>query len=428
MAWNKGDVGKLNQQLIRQSVISIQENKSTPRIWLEGLYLKKAGFIQGCSMRVTFTKEGLRITVDDSGSRIVSSKKKVPVIDIQNKKLSDIFKVSEKANVFVRFRQILVTKAKQQLRKAKQISDGSCGSVFSGGGLLDQAAKNAGFKSVWGIEINGKYADVWQQNHEGTMHNCDIADVEFRNLRQVELLVGGIPCEPFSRARRNENRCPDEMHENADLSIFFLMVVEAVNPKSIVLEEVPGYLKSSIGITTIAALKRMGYNVSTKIISGQDFGEFEIRKRAVIVATTDDKFEFPIGIKKDRKMKEILLKHSDPKCEWFDKTSKPHVFNGWKRSKANGNYFNSQIITENSTYVQAITKRYLAQQSGNPIVKHQKKAGVFRWLTLEEIQKLMTLKQNYKLGNAKIVAGEVLGQGVIVKVFQKIIESLSGVA
>jgi len=48
------------------------------------------------------------------------------------------------------------------------------------------------------------------------------------------------------------------MHENADLSFHFISLVEQVNPRTIVLEEVTPYLKSGIGIATMSALRRMG--------------------------------------------------------------------------------------------------------------------------------------------------------------------------
>ena len=45
-----------------------------------------------------------------------------------------------------------------------------------------------------------------------------------------------------------------ELHENADLSMHFLQLVEHVNPRNIVLEEVPQYLKSGVGTATMNAL------------------------------------------------------------------------------------------------------------------------------------------------------------------------------
>ena len=125
-------------------------------------------------------------------------------------------------------------------------------------------------------------------------------------------------------------------------------------------------------------------------------------------------------------MSEILLAHDDPRCEWWDRTTKAWVFEHWDKQTDKGNNFASQQITEESDSVQAITKRYFAQQGGNPVVKHPFKEGVFRWLTPIEVARIMGLPDNYNLGSAKTTAGEIMGQGVLVKVFKKVIEACMG--
>jgi len=410
--------------MIRTCVLTIGENKNKARLWIEGKYLERAGFSQGCNILVDMKQNSIDITIDANGKHIVSKKRDTPVIDINNEKITNVFNVADKVRVLVDFGKIIIQQTKQAIRKSQQLNDKSVGSVFAGGGLLDESGKQAGYKTKWAIEKVQNYAEVWQANHNGVMHNCDIADIPYNELAQVELLIGGIPCEPFSQLRQNQK---GQFHENTDLSMFFLMIVEAVNPKTIILEEVAPYLNSEIGQATIQALKRMGYNVETKIISGLDHGEFTVRKRAVIIASTQ-KITFPEESPHKRSMSEILLSHDDPKCEWWDKTTKSWVFDHWNNQTAKGNNFASQQITADSENVQAITKRYFAQQGGNPVVKHPFKEGTFRWLTPIEVSRIMGLPDDYDLGTTKTNAGEILGQGVLVKVFKKIIENMGVIA
>jgi DNA (cytosine-5)-methyltransferase 1 len=417
-----------SNHVIRTSTLSIQDNKDAGRLWIEGKYLEKAGFIPGSVIEVVWKKDHMIISLNTDGDRTVCVKRKSPLIDINNKRILKIFQVSEKVKAVIQFGRIVVSKSKKELRKMSQLHDGSCGEVFCGGGLLTESAKQAGFHSKWAIESNQIFADIWQNNHKGKMFNQSIADVSFEELEQVELLLGGIPCEPFSIIRRNQGYDLSEMHKNADLSMFFLMVVERVNPRVIVLEEVPYYLKSGIGIATIKALQRMGYNVQTEIVSGKDFGEFEIRKRAVIVATMG-KINFPTFKQVERKMSEVLLNPEDARCEWFDRESKAWFFKHLDEQTAKGNNFAKcqQIITENSDYLQAITKRYLNIQPQNPIVAHPTIQGKFRLLTVDEIRKIKNIPEGYDLGVTKEHQGNILGQGVIINVFKKIIQSVAGV-
>lgn len=406
-------------QLIRTSVLTIQENKGSARIWIEGLYLRKAGFAENTQIRIRFMNDKIIINSDVKGNRKVSTKRSHPVIDVNNKKILQVFKVSEKVRLIAEVGKLILTKTKKEIRKLMQLKDKSCGSVFSGGGLMDEAAKKAGFKTKWAIEYNPKYADIWQLNHEGVMHNSDISDVILDDLDQVELLIAGIPCEPFSVARKDGVSI--EEHKSADLSMFFLMIVEKVNPRIIVLEEVQPYAKSPMGIMTMAALERMGYKISRQTVSGPMYGEIEKRKRCVIVATMHDGITFPEEIESEKTMAEVLMSKSDPRCEWFDRNTQKWVFDCWEKQKAKGNYFFSQLITKDSQTIQAITKRYLAKQPGSPVVKHPTE-DLYRWLSIDEIKKLKTLNLGYKLAYGKIVSGEVLGQGVIVKIFARIIK------
>lgn len=411
----------MSNQILRTSVLKIGENKGSPRIWQENKILEVANFKIGEPIRITYSSQAIRIIPDVDGDHKVSKKRNVPVIDINNNKIRQVFDLSTKVQVIVKFGEIIIRKTYTDNRIALRLDDDSSCGIFVGGGTLDQAAKQAGYKSKWAIEINEKYADVWQANHKGTMHNCNIADIDFDLLEPVSLLVAGIPCEPFSIARQNQ---PDqEFHVNENLSIFILFVIKKINPRTIIFEEVPQYASSQIGNATIEALKQMGYNVECKVIKGTDFGELMVRKRVAIVATTPPEVpKFPQENPIPRKMGEILLDVDDPRCEWFHIDEKQWLKNHWATQLAKGNNFVSQVITADSDSIGAITRRYFAQQGSNPIVAHPTKPDVYRWLTPIEVKRLMGLPDDYDLGDTKTLAGEIMGQGVLVKVFQKVIE------
>lgn len=410
-------------QRIRTTVLSIGENKGAPRIWHEGKWLELAGFYRGTKIKVSYLESQIIIDIDTEGDRIVSGKN-YPLIDLNNNRITEVFDEQKQVRVIVNVGQIIITSTKKALRKEQRLANNSktYGSIFSGVDLFGVAAEKAGYKNKWGIEVNEKYADLWLANHKGTMHNLDISEIDLSELEQVELLIGGIPCEPFSIARRNQGKTMYEEHENADLSCFFLMIVEAINPKTIILEEVPAYLKSGIGTATISALKRMGYYVESRLISGTEYGEFTVRKRAVIVASSTKDIQFPDQVESNRTMNDILLPYDHQDCEWFTEETKPWIFKHWREQKAKGNNFKSQFITQDTKQVQAITKRYFAGQGSNPVVQHPQKEDTFRWLTLNEVKKIMGLPDNFDLGTSKTTAGEAMGQGVLVNTFKKIIE------
>ena len=66
----------------------------------------------------------------------------------------------------------------------------------------------------------------------------------------------------------------------------------------------------------------------------------------------------------------------------------------------------------------------MAGQGTGAVVKSRTREKCWRWLTLNEIRKLHQIPDGYQLSDdSKILSGEVIGQGVIVSLFQKIIEA-----
>lgn len=424
-------------EVIRRSVLSIGENKGQPRLWIEGRYLEKAGFVPGSTVKTEYGDNQITITVASGGDHTVSSGRKsgrAPVLDYNSSAIRDAIASASKVEVCTRFGTIVITPAKSEVKRSSRLHDDSCATVFSGGGLLDEAMKQAGYVPKFGIEISPDYADVYQSNHPGTMYCSCISEVDMRSLPQVSLLGLGIPCEPFSAKRRNtdgktkrETTGPTD-HDLADMSFWGLMVIDQCNPSTVVIENVPAYLDSEIGQVTRAALSRMGYNVDARIICGPDYGALTTRKRGIIIAA-DREIVWPDMRPSTRTLGDILHDATDPRCEWFHKSdpNKQWIFNHWDRQSAKGNGFASQQLTSETPAVQTISKRYFAGQGDAPIVRDERRGrdGWFRWLTLDEVKAIMGLSMEYDLGPAKTFAGECLGQGILVDVFKQLIQAVA---
>jgi DNA (cytosine-5)-methyltransferase 1 len=421
--------------MIRISTLSVGQNRGQPRIWIEGRFLEKAGFEVGTNVDVRLSPNRVVIKVTPDGERVVSGSRKAgrpPVLDLNCAALRRCFEACFKVEVRTDHGRIVITPARTARKRAARRHDGTVGSAFSGGGLLDEAARQAGYTTLFGIEQNPDYADIWQANHSGQMYQGCISKVDLAELPQVDLLIMGIPCQPFSAIRRQSGNTRrdsgdlPETHEMADLSVWGLMLTDAVNPSTVVIEQVPGYLNSGIGTVTVSALKRMGYTVDSRVIRGTDYGACTSRRRCVLVAN-DGGFRWPKRSGKYPRLGDLLLSPDEQACEWFNRDLKPWLFDHWDRQRARGNSFASQQITPETHSVQAITKRYFAGQGDNPVVKDVRpgREGWFRWLTVPEVKRIMGLRDDYDLGPTKTTAGEVLGQGVLVDVFRKIIRSIA---
>ena len=423
----------------RVSTIQLGQQRGTPRIWLEGKYLVHFGLESGKKIAIDFRDRKVIIRLDlTNGDRVVSGKRNgtIPVIDISNEQLQASLQGATTLEVRVTHGQVLISPARIQRLAALRRMTPKVISIFSGGGLLSEAARKSGFELVAGVERDQRYADIFQINHGGRMFNCSIEQVDFHALRgdgPIGLMEIGLPCEPFSAIRRlnrggqekRDKSLPYEAHENGDLVAWALMAIAGVNPHTIVCEEVPAFLKSGASWILQHALRRMGYTVEARIIDPRDYGALTGRKRAVIVATAHDRIDWPNACPSQRSMAEVLEPIAEDSPLWFNRHTKPWLYEHWDKQTAKGNGFEPPKIMPTDTHVGTIKKRYFAGQGDNPVVQHPTKPDHHRWFTLTEVQRLHGLADDYFLGDSKTVAGEVIGLGVVVSLFEQLIRSVT---
>lgn len=419
----------------RFSTTKIGRNKDAPRVWLEGLYLLRAGFLPAHRIQVHFSQQRVEITLAPEGTRVVSSKTRhnqsIPVLDLNTSALADSFGPITTLQVQINNGTIVLTPTQTERLRATRCRNGKEGSLFAGGGLLTEAARLAGYQPAFAVEINEQYAKVFEENHhEARMFNLSIEDVPVEMLPAVELLSIGLPCEPFSMARRVEKgtakkrnkTLPPEAHPLGDLTVWAALVIRALNPATVVIEEAPGYLSSGAGFMMRFFLERAGYTVEARVIDPREYGELTARVRSVIVAHSGSNFRWPDPIPTTRTFADIRDSEATLESHYFTSETKPWLTNHWANQTAMGNGFTSTQLDNETTSVPCVSKRYFSQQGTGAVVKHLQRSQCWRWLTLSEVRRLHGVPESYYLGEeSKTRAGEVLGQGVIVSFFQKII-------
>jgi DNA (cytosine-5)-methyltransferase 1 len=99
---------------------------------------------------------------------------------------------------------------------------------------------------------------------------------------KVDLLAGGVPCPPFSKAGKQLGA-----DDERDLFPEALRLVAECEPRAVMLENVRGFLDpkfSGYRSSIEDRLRRMGYEPSWKLLTSSDFGVPQIRPRTILVA------------------------------------------------------------------------------------------------------------------------------------------------
>ena len=114
-----------------------------------------------------------------------------------------------------------------------------------------------------------------------------------RGIKQVDVIIGGPPCQGFSVAG------PRDMNDKRNtLYLAMVKLAATLKPQAVVLENVPGMLQTNGGIGAkriIEDFAEIGYKMTPKLLYAPDYGIPQIRKRVFFVGLRDSEnaFEFP---------------------------------------------------------------------------------------------------------------------------------------
>ena len=180
--------------------------------------------------------------------------------------------------------------------------------LFAGAGGLSLGLHKAGLTGVFAVERNKdafetlKYNLIDKKSHFEwpewlDQKNWDILELlekhslELSNLKgNVDLVVGGPPCQGFSMAGKRQN---DDVRNQ--LMHSYIEIVRLVQPKFLFFENVQGFTVDFKGEDTLKnysnilldELKNMGYKVECQIITMSEFGVPQNRKRFILFASKD---------------------------------------------------------------------------------------------------------------------------------------------
>jgi DNA (cytosine-5)-methyltransferase 1 len=134
----------------------------------------------------------------------------------------------------------------------------------------------------------------------GGTNAAQILEAANASRDQVDALIGGPPCQGFSRL----NKATRKMLEDPRNALYkkFLELVCELTPRLVVIENVPNLLDFDAGKyrdETIEFFADIGYDVKAQVLSANEYGVPQLRKRAFVVALRKDlgvgEFEFPEG-------------------------------------------------------------------------------------------------------------------------------------
>jgi len=168
--------------------------------------------------------------------------------------------------------------------------------ICAGAGGQALGLAMAGFSHVALVEYEKDYCQVLKQNRpEWNVICADVRDFSGKPYKgKIDLLAGGVPCPPFSVAGKQLGSSDER-----DLFPEAIRLIEEINPRAVMLENVRGFLDpvfNEYRASILGQIEKLGYKVDIKLLNASDFGVPQLRPRIVIVGIRNDikgKFSYP---------------------------------------------------------------------------------------------------------------------------------------
>ena len=129
------------------------------------------------------------------------------------------------------------------------------GSLFAGIGGIDLGFERAGFKTVWQVEINPYCRKVLERHFPNAQRFEDVRTVGRHNLKPVDVIAGGFPCQDISNAGKRDGIDG----ERSGLWSEYARIIGELRPKFVLVENVSALLGRGMG-RVLGDLSALGYD------------------------------------------------------------------------------------------------------------------------------------------------------------------------
>ena len=159
-------------------------------------------------------------------------------------------------------------------------------SLFSGIGGFDEAFRRAGMECDSVCEIDKAAQAILTRHFPEARMFDDVRKVgkDTHERKSIDVICGGFPCQDVSVAGKRAGIAG----ERSGLWFEFARIIDELEPRWVVVENVPGLLSSNKGkdfAVIIQWMAQRGYGVTWRVLDAQYFGVPQRRRRVFIVGS-----------------------------------------------------------------------------------------------------------------------------------------------
>ena len=182
--------------------------------------------------------------------------------------------------------------------------------LFAGAGGLSLGLAEAGFSIVVSADRDATALETHSHNIGGLTWCGDLrnphvlmSQLDRWGIYEVDLVAGGPPCQPFSRAGTPKiadlvkKGVREPRDERVDLWRNFLSVIDHLSARAVLIENVPDFARIQSGSTLTALLSELDdrdYETHVEILESWRYGVPQLRKRLFVIGLSEGgEFSWP---------------------------------------------------------------------------------------------------------------------------------------
>lgn len=305
-------------------------------------------------------------------------------------------------------------------------------STFAGTGGSSLGYHWAGFKELLAIDFDAHAVECFKANfpdvpiwHKSVTEVTGKEIIDFCKINRGDLDVfdGSPPCQGFSTAGKRELLDPRN-----NLFMHYWRLVDELQPKVFVMENVSGMIKGEMKgkfLEILSTLKSGNYMVKAKLMNAKYYGVPQSRERMIFIGVRKDLKktpEFPIPSVNVKTVREALAEIKEvgyypPITNEFIKSLFGKIKPGENASKYHpkGSFFNAS--------------KWPIGRPAPTVTKMVPVGGILhpfenRHISINEVKKICSFPEDWKLGDDFKDAYARLGNAVMPKMMQAIAETI----
>jgi len=353
------------------------------------------------------SKKELLVKCQKLGITKCKSKNKAILIELINKittKKNDICIKNDEEELIIISN---ISKNKKDESKSMNVID-----LFCGCGGMSKGLTDAGLNIIAGIDVWDKAINSYKKNFHHLAICEDLTklppekfnDMYNKENKNIDLIVGGPPCQGFSIAGKRNTKDPRN-----SLFMEYVKYINYFNPKAFIMENVIGILsmkteKNEKVIDIILSQLNTNYNCIVAKLYASDFEVPQNRRRTIIIGIRKNLNIVPtvpkpiLNVENRIPVKNILLPKNEIDLSYYlSKKALLGIQNKKNKAKENGTGFGAQFLDLDKPSF-TIPARYW-KDGYDALVKYND--SEIRRLTILELKRIQSFPDDYILEGSK---------------------------